>query len=159
MRRYLTFLCCWIPLLACSDSDPMSGAGPCVGASCPVRGLPMVDGVDAPTLTEATLECQSHAVVVLVTVTDPQGTDNLLTVQQSVSVSTNDNCVGTPILLRDDLAGSGLEESFGDAVFADSMPQLYEAICGCTEWPIEVQLTDLDGNTTSGWAAARVTVP
>jgi hypothetical protein len=158
MRRRLVLLSL-MSLLACSESDPMSGPGPCISADCGVRSLPMSDAADAPALIEAALECQSHAVVALVTVTDPQGTDDLLTVQQSVGVATNDNCSGTPILLQDDLAGSGLEESFGDAVRADTMPGLYEAICGCTEWAIQVELSDLEGNTTSGWVAARVTVP
>ena len=50
----------------------------------------------------------------LATVTDAQGTANLLGINQTIGVFPDRDCVDAAITVEDDLAGSGLEESFGD---------------------------------------------
>jgi hypothetical protein len=35
-------------------------------------------------------------------------------------------------------------------------PDLYDRIGGCNQWPVEVQLADVDGHTTAGRVVARV---
>jgi len=80
--------------------------------------LPLSGDAAGPTVTDVGLEVQSSGIVVVATATDPDGTENLLGVMQSVALFRNETCEGTPITLEDDLAGSDLEETFGTAVDA-----------------------------------------
>ena len=161
MLRSLALLVLALSLAACGDDDVNGNQNPtpngCFDDGCTTNDLPFTGGTDFPTVTNVTLECQSQSVVVLATVSDPQGTANLLNVIQTVGVYPDADCVGTSIDLQDDLAGSGLEESFGDAVLAASNQTLYDQICSCAFWPVTVRFTDLDGNVTTGRVAALVT--
>lgn len=65
-------------------------------------------------------------------------------------------CQGAAIVLEDDLAYSGVEETFGTAVDALADPDLYAAIAAAADWPVEVTFKDVDGNTTSGRVRARI---
>jgi hypothetical protein len=126
----------------------------CVDPACAVLELPYGGTVDAPTITNITLECQSSSVVALATATDPQGSANLIGVVQDFGVYPDDSCAGSAIVLQDDLSGSGFEESFGDVV-ASNHP-LYATICDCLTWPVELNFRDADGNLTTGRFAATV---
>jgi len=150
-----------LSLISCDD-DGISGDGNGSGASCydgacATRDIPFSDAIDAPTLTDVTLECQSLSIVVLATATDPQGSSNLQDVIQTIGVFPNVECQGAQIIVQDDFAGSGVEESFGDAFLAAANQALYDQICACDSWPVQVQLEDADGNVTSGRVVARVT--
>ena len=131
----------------------------CYEGGCSTRDLPLVDGPDAPALLEVKLECQDHAVVLLATASDPQGTDNLRNILQTFGVYPDKDCQGTTLTVQDDFFGVGVEESFGDAVVRATHPALYDQICGCPRWPVQAQLIDADGNTTSGRVVANVTRP
>jgi hypothetical protein len=60
-------------------------------------------------------------------------------------------------VIEDDLAGSGLEESFGTVVTADEEPGLYAAIAAAASWPVAVDFQDRGGNHTTGRILASVT--
>jgi hypothetical protein len=109
-------------------------------------------------VTDVSIELQrSDGVIVLATVTDPQGSDNLEDVPQIIKVFQDAGCQESPIVLQDDIAGSGMEESFGMA--APRSSPLYANISGAESWPVELDFRDLDGNTTSGRVLARVVGP
>jgi hypothetical protein len=77
-------------------------------------------------------------------------------VEQTISVFRNAACTGDPIVLRDDLAGSGVEESFGTAVTAEGDAALFSAIAAATSWPVIVDFRDVNGNRTTGRVMATV---
>lgn len=129
----------------------------CYEGSCTTNDLPFGQSADAPTLVEIKLECQPKSIVVLATVTDAQGTDNLLQINQTIGVFPDKDCRETSIVVEDDLAGSGLEESFGDVILASENPDLYALICSRETWPVEVEFRDADGNTTTERVVATVT--
>lgn len=119
--------------------------------------LPLGGEANAPMVTAVALEDQGgQRIVVHVTATDPQGDADLIDVNQTVGVFRNDRCEGTPILLQDDLAGSGIEESFGTAVDTTTDADLYAAIAGAETWPVELTFRDAGGNAVSGRVEARV---
>jgi hypothetical protein len=126
------------------------------GDDCDTVGLPLSGSAAAPTVVSVLLEVQPSGIVLLATATDPQGTDNLLGVDQQISVFPNVRCTGTPIVVRDDLAGSGVEESFGTVVGATANPALYNAIASADAWPVDVDFRDHDGNRTAGRVMAAV---
>jgi hypothetical protein len=120
--------------------------------------LPLSGDSNAPLVIDVALELQQgDGVIVLATATDPQGTSNLRDVPQIVRVFQDALCERSPIVLQDDLAGSGQEESFGSA--APAVSQLYNAIAATESWPVEVDFRDADGNATSGRVRARVIHP
>jgi hypothetical protein len=135
--------------VACSDAT-----GP--RNECNTVALPLSGTASAPTVVAVGLEVQASGIVVVAMVTDPQGTDNLLDVMQSISVFPDRQCAGAPIVLQDDLAGSGVEETFGTAVDAMANPALYNAIAAAVTWPVEVDFRDQDGNRTTGRVMASV---
>jgi hypothetical protein len=149
-----------LALVACDD-DTVTDQGngnptDCYEGGCVTNDLPFSQSPDGPTLTEIKLECQSTSIVVLATVTDPQGTPNLLGIIQTIGMFPDKDCAETALELEDDLAGSGLEESFGDVVLVSENQVLYDKICACESWPVEVTFKDGDGNVTAGRVVATV---
>lgn len=149
-HRLIAILVPLVVLTACEDdaTDP--------GNECAAAGLPLSGAEAAPTIVEVGLEVQTGYIVVLATATDPQGSENLFGVLQSVGVFPDLTCAGAPIVLQDDLVGSGVQETFGTAVDAQVNPALYDAISSATFWPVEVDFRDQDGNRTSGRVLASV---
>lgn len=138
-------------LLSCGDEATPTAA------DCVLDPLPLEGQAGAPTITDVGLEDQGGEFIVLhVTATDPQGSADLIDVNQTVGVFRNDRCEGTPISLQDDLAGSGTEETFGTVVDVATDPDLYSAIAGAETWPVELNFRDIGGNVVSGRVAARV---
>ena len=124
---------------------------PCQVAALPVQGEP-----NAPTVTDVALELQpTVGVVLLATAIDPQGTDNLVGVLQTIGVFPDNDCEGSLIVVHDDLAGSGVEESFGTVIPASNQA-LFDGIAGATDWPVEIEFRDLDGHETSARVRARI---
>ena len=161
LRKTLQAMALSVVVVSCNGNGttPTNGGGlpnNCFDDGCTTRDLPFTDSADAPTLTDVALECQSSDLVALATATDPQGTDNLLNVLQTIGVYPNEDCTGTLLTIQDDLVGSGVEETFGTVVDAADHPDLFDQICGCNRWPVEVLFSDADGNTTRGRVAARV---
>ncbi|HEU4681471.1 MAG TPA: hypothetical protein VFS51_06990 [Gemmatimonadales bacterium] len=116
----------------------------------------MTGNSDAPVVTDVALEAQAgEGIVVLATATDPQGSNDLRDVLQTVRVFQDARCELSPIVLQDDLAGSGLEESFGIAVPASNQ-SLFATIAEAESWPVAVEFRDIDDNSTSGRVLARV---
>jgi len=141
-----------IVVTGCSDDDGDDG-----GNSCNTESLPLIDNAAGPVLTEVILECQGDNLNVLATITDPQGNADLLGVIQTIAVFGRNDCEGGPNFeVMDDLAGSGLEESFGIVLTRGANTELFDQICGLTEWPVEVNLHDASGHETSGRVMARV---
>lgn len=140
--------------LACLGGCGSETAGP--ADTCGLAALPLSGSSAAPSIVAVTLEVQPSGIVVLATATDPQGTENLLGVNQVISVFPDARCTGTPRVLEDDLAGSGVEESFGTAVEAGADAALYGAIAAAATWPVEVDFSDQDGNRTLGRVSATV---
>ena len=141
--------------LACS-SDNSSPTG---DDTCQAVELPLSGEQNAPVITDVALEVQpGDGIVVLVTAADPQGSENLRDVLQIVRVFQDQRCEGSPIVLQDDLAYSGVEESFGIAV-PTSNHALFNAIAGADSWPVALEFSDANGNTTSGRAMARIIQP
>ena len=137
--------------VAC-DSEP---SGP--EDACMLVDLPLSGGASGPTIVDVGLEVQEGSgIVVVATATDPQGTADLEDVIQSVGVFRSDGCEGAPIVLQDDLVGSGVEETFGTAVEASTDPALYGTIAAAASWPVEIAFSDKSGNRTSGRVSARV---
>jgi hypothetical protein len=150
MSRYFSGLLL-ASLAACSDS-PGPDRAPDL---CQVTELPVTGSPNAPTVTDVALEAQpTDGIVVLATATDPQGDANLQNVIQTIRLFPDAQCRGTPIVVQDDLVGSGIEESFGIAVPRNQ--PLFDAIEAAEDWPVEVEFEDSDGNTTSARVAARV---
>ena len=138
-------------LVGCGDdpSEPEEG--------CVLEPLPFNAQADGPTVTDVALEDQGGERIVLhVTATDPQGSADLVDVDQTVGVFPDARCEGAPVTLRDDLVGSGVEETFGTVVEAATDPALHAAIAGSAQWPVSVEIRDASGNVLSGRVAARV---
>ena len=145
----------FLNLLSCSDDS----AAPAGDDSCRAEDLPLSGEQNAPVITDVALEAQTNAgIVVLVTAADPQGSDNLRDVLQIVKVFQDQRCDGSPIVLQDDLAYSGVEESFGTAVPSSNQP-LFDAIAAASSWPVGLEFSDANGNTTSGRVMARIIQP
>jgi hypothetical protein len=142
-------------LVSCGEDN----AGPVGGDTCNVEDLPLNGEQNAPVITDVALEVQpGTGIVVLVTAADPQGSENLQDVLQIVRVFQDARCDGSPIVLQDDLAYSGVEESFGTAV-PSSNQSLYNTIAVADTWPVAVEFSDANGNTTSGRVMARIIPP
>jgi hypothetical protein len=146
----LIFLSAWVVSCggkATTDPDDM----------CQPVALPLAGSLSGPTVTDVALEPQvGEGIIVLATATDPQGSDNMLDVLQTIGVFPDAGCEGPPIPIQDDLACSGCEESFGIAVSASTNPALFDAIAAAVTWPVTVEFSDLDGNRTSGQVLARI---
>lgn len=149
MRRIVATLAVLFSGVSCSG-DPPTAADICQTVALPVSGDPA-----GPTVTDVGLEVQPDGVVLLATATDPEGTDNMLGVLQSIGVFPDGVCQGTTIMLQDDLACSGCEESFGTAVPATNQ-SLYNEIAAAQTWPVTLDFSDLDGHRTQGRVLARV---
>jgi hypothetical protein len=124
--------------------------------TCGTVAMPLSGSADAPSVTDVGLEVQASGIVIVATVTDPQGSPNLLGVNQSIGIFPDDACGGTAIVLVDDIAYSGVEETFGTVVDASANPALYNAISAAASWPAQVEIVDLDGNRTFGRVRARI---
>jgi hypothetical protein len=152
MRRLLSLIMLTISALACGD-EPTTGEQDL----CHTLALPLVGSAAGPTVTDVALEAQTgEGIVALATATDPQGGENMRNVLQSLEVFPDPRCEGAAIVLQDDLADSGVEESFGIAVSATGNPALFAAIAAAETWPVAVDFADLDGNRISGRVLARV---
>lgn len=123
---------------------------------CDLSPLPLRSGAAAPVVTEVTLEVQTSGIVLAATADDPQGTSDLLGVRQTAGIFPDMRCEGMPLLLGDDLAGSGLEETFGTVADAVAHRSLYTAISTAERWPVVVDFRDKSGNRTTGRVMARV---
>jgi hypothetical protein len=142
-----------LSLVACSDD----ATDPAVD-ECQLAELPLSGDSNGPLVTDVAIDLQEgDGVTVLATATDPQGTANLRDVPQIIRVFQDPRCERSPIVMQDDLAGSGVEESFGSA--APPSSELYGAIAATNGWPVEVDFRDADGNATSGRVLARVIHP
>jgi hypothetical protein len=138
-------------MVACGDDTGTAQTDFCEVVDLPVAGNP-----NAPLVTDVTLEAQvGEGIVVLATATDPQGSDNLLNVFQTIRVFQDSRCDASPIVIQDDLAGSGVQESFGIAVPATNHA-LFATIAAAESWPVGVEFRDLDNNATSAQVLARV---
>jgi hypothetical protein len=143
-----------LSLMACGDEASDVGAD-----ECQLVDLPLSGDANGPLVTDVAIELQENddGVVVLATATDPQGSRDLRDVPQIIRVFQDARCEQSPIVMQDDLAGSGQEESFGSAAPWGS--ELYAAIAASEGWPVEVDFRDTDGNATSGRVLARVIHP
>lgn len=149
--KYLAVLL--LPALVACDDDPTELQG------CMLSDLPLQGSAAAPRVVDVALEAQPSGIVILATATDPQGTEDLLGVLQAVGVYPDPGCQEAPLVMRDDLAGSGVEESFGMVVDAAASPALYAAIAAADEWPVQLDFRDASGNRTTGIILARVIAP
>jgi hypothetical protein len=131
-------------------------ADPTVSESqCALVALPFSGSVDAPTVTDVGLEVQPGGIVPVATASDPQGFDDVRDVSQFIGVYPDARCEGMPVTVSDDLAGSGIEETFGTAISASE--DAYDAIATATaSWPVHVRFSDRDGNVTEGDVLARL---
>jgi hypothetical protein len=136
--------------LSCGDNAAPAGTD-----TCHVTDLPLTGEPNAPVVTDVALEPQSDGVVVLATATDPQGSENLRDVMQIIRVFQDARCETSPIVLQDDFAYSGVQESFGTAVPATNHA-LFSAISAADQWPVAVEFRDIDDNTTSARVFAHV---
>lgn len=124
---------------------------------CVTADLPFSSSEPAPEVTDVTLDVQDdQRVVLLATITDPQGDENIQNIEQTISVFRDNQCQTTTVTLTDDFACSGCEESFGALVTLDDDEQFFQAINASAVWPVEVDIQDADGNTTSGQLLAEV---
>jgi len=143
----------FLSLLSCSDNAGTAGD------SCHAVDLPLSGEQNAPVITDMALEAQDgDGIVVLVTAADPQGSENLRDVLQIVRVFQDQQCDGSPIVLQDDVAYSGVQESFGIAVPASNQA-LFNTIAAADSWPVAVEFSDANGNVTSGRVMARIIQP
>jgi hypothetical protein len=140
-----------LSILACGDN-----AGLASPDNCQLEDLPFTGEPNAPVITDIALEAQAgEGIVVLATASDPQGSRNLRDVLQIVRVFQDARCDASPIVLQDDVAISGVPESFGIAVPASNQA-LYNAIAAADNWPVAVDFRDVDGNSTEARVMARV---
>ena len=141
----------FLSVVSCSDNATTDGSD-----SCQIVDLPLTGGSNAPVVTDVALEPQSgEGIVVLATAADPQGSENLRGVPQIIRVFQDARCETSPIVLEDDLAASGVEESFGIAVPATNQA-LFNAIAAAESWPVEVDFRDIDENSTSARVLAII---
>lgn len=146
MRTVAGLLCLTLGIAGCGDDGTTLPTD-----ACDLEPLPLSGSASGPVVQDVTLEVQAGVgIVVLATAMDPQGTDGLLNVQQTVGVFPDSRCQGAPLQVFDDLAASGVEESFGTAVGATANLALFNAIQASTTWPVEVDFLDVDGNRTQG---------
>ena len=147
-----------LTVLALALASCGGGTEPVEQDLCKIQPLPLSGDAAGPTVTDVGLELQGGVRVVLfATATDPQGTDNLYPVQQSIGVFPDKECRGSPIVLQDDISGSGEEETFGTVLTAADSPALYAAIAAESSWPVDISFSDADGHRTAGRVAARIT--
>ena len=145
----------FVSLISCGGDN----VGPAGSDSCNVASLPLDGEQNAPVITDVALEAQTgDGIVVLVTAADPQGSENLRDVLQIVRVFQDNRCDGSPIVVQDDLAYSGVQESFGVAV-PFSNQALFNTIAASASWPVALDFTDANGNATSGRVMARIIQP
>jgi hypothetical protein len=145
----------FLSLISCGGDD----AGPAGDDSCHATDLPLNGEQNAPVITDVALEAQpGDGIVVLVTAADPQGSQNLRDVLQIVRVFQDDRCDGSPIVVQDDVANSGVQESFGVAVPSSNQP-LFNTIAAADTWPVALDFSDANGNATSGRVMARIIQP
>jgi hypothetical protein len=149
MRLIVATLFLLVSGVSCGDNPAPTAEDICQTVALPLSGDPA-----GPTVTDAALELQPVGVVVLATVTDPEGTDNMLNVLQSIGVFADAVCRDATIVVQDDLACSGCEESFGTLVSADH--PLYALIAAAQTWPVTLDFSDIDGHRTQGRVLARV---
>jgi hypothetical protein len=136
--------------VSCSDNAAPDAADLCQTVALPLTGDPA-----GPTVTDVALDPQvGEGVVVLATATDPAGTDNMLNVFQTIGVFADPLCRDATIMVQDDLACSGCEESFGIAVGATHA--LFDEIAAAETWPVTLDFTDVDGHRTLGRVLARI---
>ncbi len=136
--------------MSCGDSGAPAGEDGCQVVELPVSGEP-----NGPVITDVAIELQpGDGIVVLATATDPQGTVDLRNIPQTIRLFQDLRCERSPIVLQDDLAGSGVEESFGIA--APRSDPLFNLIAAEVLWPVEVEFRDADDNQTSARVMARV---
>jgi len=135
--------------VSCSDDPPPTANDICETVDLPLSGDPA-----GPTVTDVALEPQLDGLTVLATATDPEGTDNMLHVVQTIGVFSDAVCRDTTIVVQDDLACSACEESFGPVVSA-SHP-LYQEVAAAQTWPVTLDFSDIDGHRTQGRVLARV---
>jgi hypothetical protein len=150
MRLIVTTLALLLAGVSCSDNPAPTANDICQTVDLPLNGDPA-----GPTVVDVALEPQTgDGLVVLVTVTDPGGVDNLRDVLQTIGVFPDAVCQGTPIMVQDDLGCSDCEESFGPAV--PSNAPLFDEIAAAQTWPVTLDFFDLDGHRTQGRVLARV---
>jgi hypothetical protein len=150
MRPIVATLALLLSGVSCGDNPAPTAADICQTVALPLSGDPA-----GPTVTDVALEIQPVGVVVLATATDPEGTDNMLQVLQTIGVFSDAVCLDAPIVVRDDLACSGCEESFGTGVPATNQT-LYDEIAAAQTWPVTLDFSDIDGHQTQGRVLARV---
>jgi len=136
----------------CSDDDEVTNPVD----QCGAVALPLQGSAEAPSVTDVGLEVQTSGIVVVATVFDPQGSENLRDLLQTIGVFPDGLCASTPITIQDDIAASGVEETFGTVVVAADNPALYSAIAASNSWPVEVDFVDVDGHRTTGRVRARI---
>lgn len=107
-------------------------------------------------MTDVRLRVQSEGIELLATVTDPQGSDDIRGILQTVGVFESSYCNAISFDLLAKFRDSGREKSFGIVVDAAVNPVLYAEIAAASAWPAHVDIVDEDGNRTSGRVAARV---
>ena len=134
------------------DGLPTDGGAPSCGLDLPLRATP-----PAPVLTAIRLECQEGRYLnLMATVTDPQGDADLRDVPQVFQVFDGPDCARARWTVTDDVAGSGLDESFGVVFERDTAPTVFDAICASERWPVRAQLRDASGSRTEGLVSAVV---
>jgi hypothetical protein len=138
-----------LSVVSCGDNPAPTAEDICQTVALPLSGDPA-----GPTVTDAALEVQQSGVVVLATATDPEGTDNLRDVVQTIGVFSDAVCLDSTIVVQDDLACSACEESFGTLVSATH--PLYQEISAAQTWPVALDFSDIDGHRTQGRVLARV---
>jgi len=150
-RDLLATLAFLLSSVSCGDNPAPTAEDICHTVALPLSGDPA-----GPTVTDVALEVQpTDGIVVLATATDPEGTDNMLQVLQSIGLFPDGVCQGAPIVVQDDLACSGCEESFGTAV-PPTNQTLYNEIAAAQTWPVTLDFSDIDGHRTQGRVLARV---
>jgi hypothetical protein len=140
-------------VVSCGDDTGPNGVGG--GEVCELEELPVQGSSNAPLVTDVALEVQDQGGIVLhATASDPQGDDDLHDILQIIRVFQDPLCETSPIVLQDDLVGSGVEETFGTAV--ERGTDLYHAIAAAESWPVELDFRDADDNATQAQVMARV---
>jgi hypothetical protein len=144
-----------LSLAACGDDTGPNGRSGGGNGDCELEELPVQGSSNAPLVTDVALEVQDvDGIVLHATASDPQGDEDLVDIPQIIRVFQDPLCETSPIVLQDDLVGSGIEESFGTAV--EPGTALYDAIAAAETWPVEVEFRDAGDHTTSGQVLARV---
>ena len=142
-------------LVSCGDENGPAGLNGNGDGACELEELPVQGSTNAPLVTDVALEVQGRDGIVLhATISDPQGGDDLEDIPQIVRVFQDPFCETSPIVLQEDIAGSGVEETFGMAVARGTT--LYDAIAAAESWPVELDFRDADDNRTQAQVLARV---